>query len=287
MGPRAVSAALIVVALVLFGVDRWEKTKPELLDGPEWTPDLIAAREFVEATVPPDGFVATDDALLAFAAGRLVQPPFTEASKKQIELGNFTTEDAVEGMLRYGAQAALFSTGRLTRLPGFEEWIAEVATERREFGGLRGYRLDLPRLDPSSTIARFRNGFKLRGYALSRRELRPGDAVTVMLFWRPEEGVPEDHHVFVHLIHEGGDLWGQDDGPPQDGERATGRWRGDALLFDVHRLEVSPEARPGRCRLSVGMYPWPSLERVAAFRSDGRRWPHNRVVVTELNVVSP
>ncbi len=280
-------AALTILGLIIFGVDRWQKTKPYLLQGPEWSSEHLAARAFIEAAVPPDGFVATDDALLAFAAGRLVQPPYTEATKKQIELGNFTKEDAMAGMLRYGAQAALFGTGRLTRIPDFETWIDEVATERREFGDMRAYRLDLPRRDPISTMAYFENGIELRGYALSRDELHPGDVLTVMLFWKRTESVPEDYHVFVHLIDDHGGLWGQHDGPPRGGERPTSQWEEDEQVFDMHNVRISPEAPPGSYRLTVGMYPWPSLERVAAFLPDGDRWPQDRAVVTELSVISP
>jgi hypothetical protein len=283
-GLNTVWAVLTIVGLIAFGVDRWEKTRPHLLQGPEWSSEHLAARAFIEAAVPPDGFVATDDALLAFAAGRLVQPPFTEASVKQIELGNFTTEDAVEGMLRYGAQAALFGTGRLKRLPGFEEWIDEVATERREFGEMRAYRLDLPRRDPISAMARFENGIELRGYALSMGKLAPGDTFAIMLFWRYSATVPEDYHVFVHLVDEEGVLRGQHDGPLQGGEGLTGQWRKEEMVFDTHQVSLGPHAPSGTYRLSAGMYPWPSLDRVPAYRPDGERWPEDRVVLTEVDV---
>jgi hypothetical protein len=195
-------------------------------------------------------------------------------------------------MLRYGAHAALFGTGRLKRLPGFEEWIGEVATERCDFGEMRAYRLDLPRRDPISTLARFENGIELRGYAVSRGDMHPGDVLTVMLFWRGTELVPEAPHVFAHLIREDGGLWGQHDRRLQTSEQQTGRssessGRENELVFDVHRVKLSPEAPPGRYVLTVGMYPWPSLERVPAFLPDGSRSPQDRVVVAPLDVVSP
>lgn len=286
-GLRALWAVLTIVWLTAFGLNRWEKTRPKLVEGPEWSSDHLAARSFIEEKVPPDGFVATDDPLLALAAGRLVQPPFTEASKKQIEMGNFTTEGAMEAMLRYGSEAALFSTGRLILLPGFEEWVSEVATGRREFDELRAYRLDLPRREPDSTLARFENGIELRGYALSRGVLGPGDVLMVMLFWRCTDEVTEDNHVFSHLVHEEGGRWGQHDGPLQDGECPTSQWEQKELVVDVHRISLSPEAPPGTYFLTVGMYPWPSLERVPVFLPNGDRWPQHRAVVTEISVVSP
>jgi hypothetical protein len=284
--PCVVCTVLMVLLVISFGVDRWQKTRPDLLDGPEWSSDLVGARAFVETAVPRDGFVATDDPLLAFAAGRLVPPPFTEATKKQIELGNFTAKDATEGMLRYGVQAALFSTGRLIRLPELEEWIDQVAIERREFGELRAYWLDLPRRDPISNMSRFDNGIELRGYALSRGELHPGEVLTVMLFWRGAGRVPKSPHVFAHLVDEDGGLWGQHDRRLKKGERQPGQSEDDELVFDVHSVKLSPEAPSGTYFLTVGMYPWPSLERVPAFLPDGTRWPQDRVVVARLKVVS-
>jgi hypothetical protein len=281
---NALLAALMLIGLIAFGVDRWEKTRPRLLDGPEWSPELLAARAFIEAAVSPDSFVTTDDALLAFAAGRLVPPPFTEASKKQIELGNFTTEDAVEGMLRYGTQAALFGTGRLTRLPGFQKWIDDVAAERRHYGDMRAYRLDLPRHDPVSTIARFENGMELQGYALSHGELHPGDRLTVMLFWGRANDVPVDSHVFVHLVHEDGGLWAQHDGPLLDDATLSGNWEESKRFFETHELGLGSEAPPGEYSLTVGMYPWPSHKRTPAYRPDGSRWPQDRAVIERLSV---
>jgi hypothetical protein len=286
VGPRSAWAMLTVLGLISFGLHRWEKTRPKVLDGPEWTSELLAARAFIEETVPPDGFVTTDDALLAFAAGRLVQPPFTEASKKQIELGNFTTRDAMAAMLRYGAEAAVFVTGRLIRLPGFEEWIDDVATDRREFGEMRAYRLDLPRCDPKSTIANFENGIELRGYALSRAELHPGDSLTVMLSWGQVDEISGDSHVFMHLVDDEGRLWAQRDGPLGHDEDFTRLWEEDELLFDTRQVRLGDKAPLGKYDLTVGLYHWPSLERLPAYHPDGDRWPQDRVVVTQLNVMS-
>ena len=284
--PATLWTRLLIIAMLVFGIDRWNKTRPYLLQGPEWSAELLAAKEFIEEIVPPDGFIATDDALLAFAAGRLVQPSFTEASKKQIELGNFTTEDAIDGMLRYGSQAALLGTGRLERLPGYELWIDEVASERHEFGEMRAYRLDLPRRAPDKTMARFENGIELQGYALSHSQLDAGDELTVMLYWRATQGVPADNHIFVHLVDETGRLWGQHDGRPNRGQQPTSQWQKGKLVYDTHDLPLSAEARPGRYRIAVGMYPWPDVERVPVFRPGGGRWKGDRVIVAEVEVAA-
>jgi len=285
-GFQTVLAVLTIAGLVIFGVHRWCATAPQLLRSPVWSSDHVLARAFITEEVPPEGFVASDDALLTFAAGRLVPPPFTEATKKQIELGTFTREDAVDGMLRYDARGAVFGTGRLKRLPGYETWIREVAVEHRAFGDTRVYRLDLPRREPRSAMGLFENGVELMGYALSRGRLRPGDEVTVMLFWRTTESLHEDYHIFVHLTDQDGRLWGQHDGQPVRGNRPSSRWQTNTLVYDSHEVTLSPDAPEETCQIRVGMYPWPSLTRVPVLRPDGRRWPGDTVVLTELEVAS-
>jgi len=291
---RVALAALALAGLVVFVVERCGETMPYLTEGPEWSPDRLAARAFLETAVPPDGFVATDDPLLAFAAGRLVPPQMTGASHKRIHSGYLTAGGLVASVLRYRAQVVLFATGRLEQLPAFERWVAAVATGRRDFGPLRAYGLDLPPSAPHTASSRLGSGIELRGYALSDDELRPGDVLTVTLFWRRDGPVPlnADHHVFVHLESalqdtEAGRVWGQHDGPPLLGAYPTSDWTEDLLLPDPHPIKIAPETPPGKARLLVGMYGWPSLERLPAFLPDGSRWPDDRIVLAELEVTEP
>jgi hypothetical protein len=224
--------------------------------------------------------------MLAFAVGRLVPPPLTELSTKQIKVGNMKTDDARGSILWYGAQTALFSTGRLGRLPGLEDWVASVAAERRDFGELRAYWLDLPQSGPHLAESYLGRKIKLRGYALSSDELRPGDALTVALLWECDGAVSEDYHVFVHLVDEEGHLLGQHDGVPGVGERPTSQWMVGQRVFDTHLVEIGQDVPPGRYNLFVGMYGWPSLERLPAFLPDGGRWPDDRILLGQVLVIS-
>jgi hypothetical protein len=282
---RAALAVLVLAGVVFFAADRWQETKPYLAVGPEWSADHLAARAFLEEQVSPDGFVATDDPFLAFAAGRLVPPSLTELSTKQIKVGNLTTGDVKGSVLWHGAQAALFSSGRLERLPGLEDWVASVAAERRDFGELRAYRLDLPPSVLLPAASRLGSGIELLGYALLSDALRPGDALTVMLLWKCDAALSEDYHVFVHLDEEG-DLFGQHDGVPGIGERPTSQWMAGQRVFDTHTIQIDSQVPPGRYSLLVGMYGWPSLERLPAFLPDGSRWPDDRILLGQVLVIS-
>jgi hypothetical protein len=282
----ALLTLLTFAVLALFALARWEETKPQVAVGPEWSPDDLAARAFLEQEIPPGEFVATDDPMLAFAAGQPVPPPLTELSTKQIKVGNMKAEDARGSIIWYGARAALFSTGRLERLPGLEDWVASVATERRDFGELRAYRLDLPESSPHLAQSQFGGQIRLHGYALSSAELHPGDTLSVALLWECEGAMPEDYHVFVHLADEDDYLWGQHDGAPGMGERPTNQWAAGQRVFDTHPIEIGQDVPPGKYRLLVGMYGWPSLERLPASLPDGSRWPDDRVLLGQILVTS-
>jgi len=273
--------------VAVFVVGRYRETTPQPVGGLEWPPEQQAARAFLEEAVTPEGFVATDDPWLAFAAGRLVPPPLTGASLKRIRSGNLTAGDMVASVLRYRAQVVLFATGRIENLFTFEHWTAAVAGERRDFGYLRAYRLELPLSAPHPVASRLGSETELCGYDLSSDEVRPGDVVTVTLFWRQDGPVAEDYHVFVHLVDKEERMWGQHDGPPLLGAYPTSRWADDLLLPDPHALVVSPETPPGRYRLLVGMYRWPSLERLPASLPDGSRWPDDLILLAELSVIAP
>jgi len=178
----------------------------------------------------------------------------------------------------------LFATGRLEQLPDLEPWVATVATERFAWDDLRGYRLETAIPHPLS--ARLGSGITLHGYALSQPDVHPGDTLTVKLFWGRDGPVQEDYHVFVHVADQEGHLWGQHDGPPLIGAHPTDHWPEGVVLPDVHTIEISPEVPSGRYRLMVGMYGWPSLERLPAVRADGTRWPDDRILLTELAIAT-
>ena len=255
--------------------------------GPEWSPNQIAARDYLEAITAPDGLLLSDDPLLAFQAGRLILPALTEASFKQIRLGNLTTADLVDGVLRLRPQAALFSTGRLALLPRLEDWVATMAAERRDFGEMRAYRLDAWPKPEHSVDERLGDAIRLTGYSLSADDLKAGSTLTMTLFWSAQRPVPDDYTVFVHLFGQGGALLAQHDGPPLMATYPTSHWAENVVIPDRHVLTVGTEAPAGQYDLLVGMYRQPSLERLPAYSAGGVRWPGDTVVLGQVGIVPP
>jgi 4-amino-4-deoxy-L-arabinose transferase-like glycosyltransferase len=281
---HAALAGLMLAGVIAMPVHRCGETMPYLTGEPEWVEDRTAARELLRATVPPNRLVATDDPLLAFATGRLVAPPLTEASHKQIDSGLLTTGKAIESVLRYRTPVVLFATGRLERLPGFEAWVSAVAADRDDLGRLRAYQLDHPLVPTHPAESTLGDGIALHGHSLPRDALQAGDTLTVTLFWERTELVDDDYHVFVHLVDEEARVWGQHDGQPILGAHPTSRWAEGVVLPDPHALQIDPQAPAGTYDLVVGMYRWPSLERLPAARSNGERWPDDRIVLAQLTV---
>jgi len=111
---------------------------------------------------------------------------------------------------------------------------------------------------------------ELVGYALSPATVRPGETLRLTLFWQARQWLAQDYTVFVHLLDGQGKLWGQHDGPPQDGALPTSAWNPGELLRDEHVLIVDAQAPAGDYRLAIGLYDPATLQRLPVFDAQGR-----------------
>jgi hypothetical protein len=105
---------------------------------------------------------------------------------------------------------------------------------------------------------------RLRSWALEEDEttLRPGSTMTMTLTWEPEVMLSDQVVAFVHLVAEDGTLVAQHDGPLVVHVPPSSIWSpGMAFGFPV-TLDLPADLSPGDYRLLVGVYLWPSLERL-------------------------
>ena len=284
----AILAVFMLGAAIWFIAGEWRSSAPHLIQDRSWSGERLAAQVFLEEASNPEDFVVTDDPLLAFAAERLVPPTLTEASYRHIYLGYLTSGDLVASTLRHKAPIALFATGRLEKVPNFERWVRAVAAgQRRDFGAMRAYELEHEMQGVVPVGAAVADLLTLEGYALSEDQIRAGSRFTTTLYWRGEGWIEEDYHVFVHLVGVDGAIGAQHDGLPLLGAYPTSEWGEGLHLPDPHPLEVDPATPSGDYLLMAGMYRWPSLERLPAYRRDGERWRDDLIVLTQLEVVSP
>jgi hypothetical protein len=127
----------------------------------------------------------------------------------------------------------------------------------------------------------------LLGYELSSSQVQAGDTLTVTLFWQSDGRIVEDYHVFVHLLSTDGDMMGQQDGVPVHGARPTWSWRDAEVLEDEYALAIGADLPASTLTLSIGMYDYTTSARLPAVNPDGERLLEDRVVLQEIQVVSP
>jgi len=119
---------------------------------------------------------------------------------------------------------------------------------------------------PNPLNIRFADNISLVGYAFDRRRLRPGDEMTVTLYWQTRGPVAADYTFFAHILDRDLQMHGgQDLGPP----RMTSQWQLDALVDSQHTFRLSPDAPPGLYQFEIGLYTQPNFRRLRLLDATG------------------
>lgn len=82
----------------------------------------------------------------------------------------------------------------------------------------------------------------------------PGGVVPVILYWRAEQRVSSDFHVFVHLLDAAGDRVAHSDGQPALWMRPTTTWAPTETIEDRHGLSLPTNLPPGEYTVIAGLY---------------------------------
>jgi len=123
---------------------------------------------------------------------------------------------------------------------------------------------------PYRSQVAFGDRIELLGYDLEigNWELGIGN-FELTLYWRAKAVVENDYTVFVHLVDQGGKLWGQGDSVPVRGMYPTSAWLPGQLVEDRHVIQVAPAVPLGSYRVLVGLYDPATLERLEAVGPEG------------------
>ena len=105
------------------------------------------------------------------------------------------------------------------------------------------------KIEPSA--GRVAPGIRLLGYDLPRRELNPGDRLSVALYWQALEDVTQNYLLALQLTDEQGQVWAETSDPPVYGTYATTRWVQKETLKDWHDLSLPAETPQGSYQVSV------------------------------------
>ncbi|MCD6291455.1 MAG: glycosyltransferase family 39 protein [Anaerolineae bacterium] len=104
------------------------------------------------------------------------------------------------------------------------------------------------------TQALFGGKARLLGYDLAPRQVAPGDVLSITLYWQGMAEMNRAYKVFIHLVDANGQIRGQKDQEPLNGQAPTTGWIPGEVLYDHYQVPLSPQAPPGRYTLRVGLY---------------------------------
>ncbi|MBI3240715.1 MAG: glycosyltransferase family 39 protein [Chloroflexi bacterium] len=96
-------------------------------------------------------------------------------------------------------------------------------------------------------------GFQLLAYDVHSSAIRPGDPLTVTLYWKTQAPQPHNFQVYVHLLDAGGQLVAQSD-KLNPADFPTSRWPADRYIRDEHALKFNADPPPGEYKLVVGLW---------------------------------
>ncbi len=112
----------------------------------------------------------------------------------------------------------------------------------------------------------------------------PGPEFELELYWLAQEPPERDYVVFVHLLDEQGQFVAGHDSAPMDWLRPTRAWVPGMIVPDLHRIALDHKLPAGTYHLQVGMYPWPDMERLPIWDSQGVEQPNGIIVLQSFQV---
>jgi hypothetical protein len=132
--------------------------------------------------------------------------------------------------------------------------------------------------------ANFENRVSLLDYELHNVQVRRGDALELTLAWQGLAAMNEDYTIFVHLLDENEQIWGQQDTQPVYGTYPTSQWSAGEIIFDRHRLWTHERSPLGLYRVEIGLYLLRSMERLQVLDLSGNAIS-DRVLIEWVEIV--
>jgi hypothetical protein len=228
-------------------------------------PDERIALDFVQKVTVPDDCLVTDDMQLAYWSGRLVPPELAEVSSNRLKAGELTLDELVAISTRYDCQIVAAVSNRIPKyLPDYMDWVKQNYLGRFHYGEDDLYVAKAHTTpDPVHPMqVEFEEPIRFWGYTLNSENARPGDRLSLILYWQSLATLDVDYTIFVHLRDSNNVAWLTADHQPYDGIVPTTRWTAGAVIKDVVWLDLPAELPPGEYRLLVGMYRLDTMERL-------------------------
>ncbi len=130
----------------------------------------------------------------------------------------------------------------------------------------------------------FGNELQLLAYDLPTAAWKPGDTLTLRLYWFLPETPEVDYKIFLHVaeLDDSGKV-AQFDSEPQSGYSAMTRWESGEVVTDEYDLTLEAPVKPGRYQLLMGVY-HPETMHNLLVPSAPNVLPGDRVVLTTVEI---
>jgi hypothetical protein len=125
-------------------------------------------------------------------------------------------------------------------------------------------------------------GIEFLGYALEETTFKPGQTLSMTLYWRALRPMDTSYTVFNHLIDEEEVIRSQRDSIPVRGQRPTTGWAAGEVIVDPYQLPLDESSTPDTYRLEIGMYDGASGERLPMTGPDGTPIHERRILLGQV-----
>ena len=151
-----------------------------------------------------------------------------------------------------------------------------VSGERLLAGGRDHWTLGavtvMPRIStdgiPNPLRINFAGQIALVGFDMDRRAMRPGETLTLTLWWEALAVPAGDYVVFTHLVLPPAAVWAGVDEGLQGGAVPASRWQPGQRVEAHYRLTLPQDAPPGVYFIEIGIYDPNTLDRLTVNASD-------------------
>jgi len=111
---------------------------------------------------------------------------------------------------------------------------------------------------------------RLVGFDIPDETIRADEELPITLYWETLSTIRNDYNVYVRVIDEMGNVWGQVDRLPIGGMWRTNQWQPDTYVRDEYRLDLRSGTPPGVYNLEAAMYSFDTGETFGVARNMGQ-----------------
>jgi hypothetical protein len=144
--------------------------------------------------------------------------------------------------------------------------------------------LGRPSMIPHPLVQNFGNEILLSGYEYDRREIRPGEVLTVDFYWQALQDNLPDYMVQIRLKDETGQIFETSEHRPLQGELPTSTWQAGDAVVDRQELQIPASLSPGVYHVQVALIDPESRQRQNIVAEDGH-WIDETLKLAGLRVI--